>query len=201
MGVEAVAGRLNLVVVGVGGQGLLTLSSIIANAALSRGLNAIVSETHGLSQRGGTVIVHVRIGDVDAPLLPEGAADAILSMELIEAVRYLPFLRKGGTIVVNDYLIPPPLPKIKVPSRTDILNELKRHAGKLVVVPATDIALKLGDVRVANMALFGAALKHGVFDGIIGFGEAENAIRQAFPKAAELNIKALHEGASRATIY
>jgi indolepyruvate ferredoxin oxidoreductase beta subunit len=192
---------LNLVVVGVGGQGLLTLSSIIANAALSRGYNAIVAETHGLSQRGGTVIVHVRIGDVDAPLLPEGAADAILSMELIEAVRYLPFLRKGGTMVVNDYLIPPPLPKIKVPSRDEILSELKKYADKLIIVPATNIALELGDVRVANMALFGAALKYGVFGDIIDFTAAEEAIRQAFPKAAELNIKALHEGASKATLY
>ena len=188
-------------VVGVGGQGLLTLSSIIANAALGRGLNAIVSETHGLSQRGGTVIVHVRIGDVDAPLLPEGMADAILSMELIEAVRYLSFLRRGGTIIVNDYLIPPPLPKIKVPTRDEILGELRKAAGRLVLVPATDIALKLGDVRVANMALFGAALKHGVFEGLLDFSDVEKAIRQAFPRAAELNIKALHEGAERATVY
>jgi indolepyruvate ferredoxin oxidoreductase beta subunit len=189
---------LNLVVTGVGGQGLLTLSAIIANAALGRGHNAIVSETHGLSQRGGTVIVHVRIGDVDAPLLSEGMADAILSMEIIEAIRYLSFLKHSGTIVVNDYIIPPPLPGVTVPERDDMLRELKKRASKLIVVPATEIALKLGDVRVANMALLGAAIKHDVFKGFIDFDAAEEAIKAAFPRAAEINIKALHEGARQA---
>ncbi|ABM81441.1 indolepyruvate oxidoreductase subunit beta [Hyperthermus butylicus] len=189
---------LNIVIVGVGGQGLLTLSTIIANAALSRGLPALVSETHGLSQRGGTVIVHVRLGEADAPLIPEGAGDVLLSMELIEAIRYLPYLSRNGVAVVNDYMIPPPLPKVEVPTRDEILDELRERSRKLIVVPATEIALKLGDVRVANMALLGAALEAGVFQGTIGFDDIEKAIRRAFPRAAEINIRALHEGAKAA---
>ncbi|BES80667.1 indolepyruvate oxidoreductase subunit beta [Pyrodictium abyssi] len=188
------ARALNLVVTGVGGQGLITLSSIVARAALRRGVDALVAETHGLSQRGGTVIVHVRLGDVDAPLVPPGGADAILAMELIEAVRYLGYLRPGGTVVLNDYLVPPPLPGIETPSASSLLDAIRRRAGRIVIVPATRKALELGDARVANMVLLGAALEAGVFNGFIDAAAVEEAIRESWPKAAEVNLAALRAG-------
>ncbi|KSW11687.1 hypothetical protein CF15_02395 [Pyrodictium occultum] len=188
------AGSLNILVSGVGGQGLITLSTIIARAALRRGVDALVAETHGLSQRGGIVTVHVRLGDVDAPLVPRGAADAVLSMELIEAVRSLAYLRPGGTVVVNDYLVPPPLPGVEVPPAQRLIEELGRRAGRLVVVPATSEALRLGDSRVANMVLLGAALEAGVFEGYIDEAAVEEAIREAWPRAAEINLAALRAG-------
>jgi len=192
-------GTLNIVVTGVGGQGLITLSSIIARAALRRGVNALVAETHGLSQRGGTVIVHVRLGEVDAPLVPPGNADVLLAMELIEAARYLGYLRPGGTAVLNDYLVPPPLPGVEVPSPSRILGCIRSRAGKVVSVPATRRALELGDVRVANMVLLGAALAAGAFDEFVDAAAVEEAIRESWPKAAELNIVALRAGQELAT--
>ena len=185
---------LNLVVTGVGGQGLITLSSILARAALRCGIDALVAETHGLSQRGGTVIVHVRLGDVDAPLVPPGRADAILAMELIEAVRYLDYLRPGGTVVLNNYLLPPPLPGVEVPPASKLLSAIRERAGRVVSVPATKKALELGDARVANMVLLGAALEAGVFNGFIDAATVEEAIRESWPKAAETNLAALHAG-------
>jgi indolepyruvate ferredoxin oxidoreductase beta subunit len=189
---------LNLVITGVGGQGQITLARVIAEAALIRGINAIVAETHGLSQRGGTVIVHVRLGEVEAPLIPPGTADAILAMELIEAARYAYYLRKGSIAVINDYLVPPPLPKIEVPSRDELLDTIRSYSDRIVLVPATHEALRVGDSRVANMILFGAAIKSNVFKDFIDFSSAEEAIKRVLGRAAKPNIEALHRGADLA---
>ena len=186
--------ELNIVVTGVGGQGLITLASIIANASMIKGVNAVVAETHGLSQRGGTVIVHVRLGDVEAPLIPPKGADLMLAMELLEALRYKHYLKDGGIIVANDYIIPPPLPNVKVPTREDVLKRL----GKVHLVKATDLALKLGDVRVANVILLGKALSLGVFNNFIDENDVVNALKLMWPKAFELNKKALEVGLGHA---
>ena len=189
---------LNIVVTGVGGQGQITLARVIAEAALIRGINAIVAETHGLSQRGGTVIVHVRLGNADAPLIPPGAAHVLLSMELIEAARYSHYLARDSIAVVNDYLVPPPLPGIKVPSTDELVSTIKERAGSLVIIPATQKALETGDVRVANMMLLGAAIEAGAFRDYIDMGSAEKAIQSVLGKAARQNIAALHNGAELA---
>ena len=189
---------LNVVVTGVGGQGLITLSTILAQAALLRGHNAIVAETHGLSQRGGTVIVHVRLGPAEAPLIPPGTGDVLLSMELIEAVRYANYLRSGGTAVVNDYITPPPLPKIEVPSRGELVEALKSRAGRLLLVPATRQALELGDARTANMILLGAALSRGFLEPYVDLDAVSEAVKARWPRAAERNLQALRLGAKLA---
>ncbi|WP_075050583.1 indolepyruvate oxidoreductase subunit beta [Ignicoccus islandicus] len=184
--------KLNVVITGVGGQGLITLANVIANAALREGVNSIVAETHGLSQRGGTVIVHVRLGDVEAPLIPKGEGDLMLSMELLEAARYLDFLSKDAEIVVNDYLLPPPLPGIEVPSRNFILNVLNRW--KVFTVPATSKALQLGDPRSANMVLLGKALKHTKLGEFISLNSVLETVRELWPKAYEINKRAIEVG-------
>ncbi len=185
--------KLNVVISGVGGQGLITLANLIANSALKAGTNAIVAETHGLSQRGGTVVVHVRLGDVYAPLIPKGEGDVMLSMELIEAARYSDYLRDGAKVIVNDYLIPPSLPGVEVPSRNEILSELNRRF-KVKKVEATKRALELGDVRVANVMLLGAAIKEGVFEGFFEKEHVEAALKELWPKSYEMNLRALEEG-------
>ena len=189
---------LNVIVTGVGGQGLITLSSILAQAALLRGHNAIVAETHGLSQRGGTVIVHVRLGPAEAPLIPPGTGDVLLAMELIEAVRYLNYLRSGGAVVVNDYITPPPLPKIEVPSRKELVAALRGRAGQLLLVPATRQALELGDPRTANMVLLGAALSKGLLEPYVDLDAVSEAVKARWPRAAERNLQALRLGAKLA---
>ncbi len=182
--------ELNVVITGVGGQGLITLASIIANASAFKGINALVAETHGLSQRGGTVIVHVRLGDVEAPLIPPRGADVMLAMELLEALRYKYYLKEGGSIVANDYIIPPPLPDVNVPTKESILEKL----GDVNLIDATELALKLGDVRVANVILLGKALSLGLFDGFIDVDDVLKALELMWPKAFKINKIALEVG-------
>jgi len=190
---------LNIVVVGVGGQGLITLSTIIAQAALARGYNAIVAETHGLSQRGGTVIVHVRLGRAEAPLIPPGTGDVMIAMELIEAARYTSYLRAGAAVVANDYITPPPLPKIQIPSRQQLIEAIKTRTPNITLVQATSEALKLGDPRTANMILLGAALARGLLEPYVDMEAAKKAVAARWPRAAEANTRALEHGAKLAS--
>ena len=182
--------KLNIVVVGVGGQGILTLSSIIAEACVREGVNVLVAETHGLSQRGGSVIVHVRMGDVEAPLVPLGEADLMLSMELIEAARYANYLKPGAYIVANDYIVPP-IPQTKYPSREAITKTLSSKY-KLDLVPATKKALELGDPRTANMILLGYAIGKNLIP--LNIETVERVVEEKFEKSSHKNLEALKLG-------
>ncbi len=145
----------NIVFVGVGGQGIITLAKLIASALTKSGVNALIAETHGLSQRGGSVIVHMRVGDVNAPLVPLGGADLLVGLEMIEAVRYLSYLNKDGIKVVNDYIIRPTVPNVKVPDRKNLIDELRSIGGKLYLLPATERALEIGDALYTNIVILG----------------------------------------------
>jgi indolepyruvate ferredoxin oxidoreductase beta subunit len=191
MGVRQV---LNVLVTGVGGQGLLTLSSVLAEAALRRGLEAVVAETHGMSQRGGIVTVHVRLGRAEAPLIPSGAVDVMLGMELIEAARHAHTLSERSVAVVNDYLVPPPYPGVKVPSRDSLIAEISKKAAKFHVVPATATAIQMGDARVANMVLLGAAAAAGAFSGFLDVEDLEAAIARVLSRTANKNLEAFRAG-------
>jgi indolepyruvate ferredoxin oxidoreductase beta subunit len=186
----------NIVVTGVGGQGQLTLARILAEAALRQGMGALVAETHGLSQRGGTVVVHVRLGAAEAPLIPPGTADLLLAMELIEAARQSRFLRSGAAAVVNDYVVEPPLPGVEAPPREKLLGIVSSRAGRLLVVEATKEALRLGEPRAANMVLLGAALGAGLLP--LERGSVEEAVKAVLGAAAGVNLEALGRGASLA---
>jgi len=185
---------LNLVVVGVGGQGLLTLSSIIANAALGRGLNAIVSETHGLSQRGGSVEVHVRLGNVYAPLIPVGGADILVGMELIEATRFLYYLKRGGTAVLNDRIIKPAVPGVVEPAREDLLKYISHHAGKVYILDALKLAEKAGSPLAQNMAVLGALVSTGMLESLVSKEAISRVIKTL--RNPEVNMKAFELGFS-----
>ncbi|MFP3172439.1 MAG: indolepyruvate oxidoreductase subunit beta [Acidilobus sp.] len=184
--------RLNIVMVGVGGQGLITAARVLGEAAIEGGCKVIVAETHGLSQRGGAVEVHVRLGDVYSPLVPRGEADVVLSFEMIEAARGTSYLRQGGLLLTSDVLMPPPTPGLKPIKRQQIEDALRRAGIRYAVVPAREVAEKVGNYVVENMALLGALLGTGLLDGFVD-AEKVRAKVQELPMA-DKNLAAFEEG-------
>jgi len=148
-------------VVGVGGQGVLTAAEIIAQACLQEGFDIKKSEVHGMAQRGGSVVSHVRFsraGQVAAPLPVPGQVDLLIGFELVEALRALNWLRAGAGAVMNTLLLRPPLAADgSVPSAEDCIAQVRQHAGQVVAVDGEDIARQAGNLRTANTAVVGAA--------------------------------------------
>ncbi len=188
--------KLNVLVVGVGGQGALTTAGIIARAAMKAGLNVVTAETHGMAQRGGSVEVHVRIGDVRAPLIPIGCADVMIALEPSEALRYAKFLNDKSVVVLNTRKIVPPSVTsglAKYPELDEIISELKKVAGKIIAVNASEIAEKAGSILATNVVVVGMLLAY--FDMPFGYEHVEEVIREVMPeKVVELNLKALKMG-------
>jgi len=147
--------KCDVIIVGVGGQGILLTSNIISQAALDSGLDVKKSETHGMAQRGGSVVTHVRIGDkVNSILIPKGEADVLIASEPVEALRYMDYLGSKGKAIVNS--VP-----IKVPGYPDtkqVMDELKKQGA--VVLDALEIAKKAGHPLTQNVVLVGAASKY-----------------------------------------
>ncbi len=186
--------RYNILLAGVGGQGLLTLGTIIGNAAILSDVNVTIAETHGLSQRGGSLVVHIRLGEGESPLIPKGAAHLIIGLEALETARYVEYANKDSTIIMNEFLWPPPLSK--APSIKDIIENIKKNA-KLYVVDANSIALKeTGLIVTANTVILGYALAvEPELKKIIDVNVVEKALEKVFKgKALELNKKALRKG-------
>jgi len=147
--------KVNIVIVGVGGQGLITFGRVLGEACIRRGIDIRIAETHGMSQRGGAVEVFVRIGyGVRAPLVSPGQADYVVATEVLEALRGVRYLKKCGWILISDIILPPPLAK-NVPLPEDIITALKKLPLNVIQVPADAIARKVGDVRTMNMAMLG----------------------------------------------
>lgn len=178
---------LNIIIAGVGGQGVLTLARLIGEAAVERGLNALVAETHGLSQRGGSVVVHVRIG-YEAPLVPVGGGDLLIGLELIESLRYAPYMKEGGEAVVDDVLIPPPA--VRSPPKEEVLRSLFSLPIKARVIEATRLATDLGDHRAANVVMLGYAIAATRLGEAIDIKAAESAVAAL----GEISIRALRAG-------
>ncbi len=190
--------KLNIVVVGVGGQGLITLATVLAECLAAEGFNVVTAETHGMSQRGGSVIVHVRAGDVEAPLVPLHGANLMLAAELIEAVRYSTYLSRGSVVVANDYLQPPP--GATPPDKSTLIGYLSKVA-KLELVPATSVAERIGDPRVANMVLLGYATARGHIP--VKKETLVDVVKRFFGAKASENLRAVEEGyklAEQATV-
>ncbi len=184
---------LNIMIVGVGGQGSLLASRILGSLFLSEGLDVKLSEVHGMAQRGGSVVTYIRAGEkIPSPLIPAGECDVIISFEKIEAARYLPWLKKDGMVVVNDQKIAPLsvlTGAAKYPD--DILDRIAEKGVKLVAFDALRAAAEAGSERAANVALLGAASRE------IGFPREawESAIRSTVkPAFVELNLNAFEIG-------
>ncbi len=148
---------LNLIIVGVGGQGILLASRVLGRLALDAQKDVKVSEVHGMSQRGGDVITHVRIGEsVMSPLIEEGTADAVIAFEQMEAVRALPFLMPFGTLVVNTRQIAPMPVLTGAAEYPANLPQTLRAAGNLLTFDALRVARESGAPRSVNIVLLGA---------------------------------------------
>ena len=184
----------NILLCGVGGQGIITMGRLIGTALVDKGVKVRIAEVHGLAQRGGSVNVHVRFGeDVYSPLICKGKAQAVVALELIEAIRYLSYLSENGILLVNDTLIPPPLPKIKIPTRKEILDEFKRLNVKFYLVDATKIAIKAGSAASTNVVMLGGMLAFNLLP--LTLQDIERSIRKVLPpKFHEVNLKALKMG-------
>lgn len=185
----------NILLVGVGGQGILLASEILSEAFMLAGYDVKKSEIHGMSQRGGSVVSHVRFGkQVFSPVVPEGEGDILFGFELLETYRYLPLLKPGATVVVNDYRIPPPsvlLGQAEYPA--GLADRIKEKFPDTLLVDGQRLALEAGDVRSANTVLLGAVSKR--------LAIAEQVWRQALEKmvpkkALEINLKAFALGRS-----
>lgn len=148
----------NILFCGVGGQGILLASELTAYALLAAGFEVKKSEVHGMAQRGGSVVAHLRYGEiVYSPLIELGTADIVLAFELMEAVRYLPFLHSRSRVIVNLQKIMPPVVAMgKVPYPDTILDELDHRKIKTTRIDGVAIAKAAGEPRSANLALVGA---------------------------------------------
>lgn len=184
--------ELNVMVVGVGGQGTLLTSRIIGKTALNAGFDVKLSEVHGMAQRGGSVVTFVRFGEkVNEPVVEEGSADILIAFERLEALRYAHFLKKDGVIVVNDCRIDPMTVVIgasKYPE--DIINTLEKEH-KVYSIDGVNIAKELGNSKVLNSVVLGLSAKY------IGFSKEEwlDVLKSTVPqKTVELNEKAFLRG-------
>ncbi|MEM0217708.1 MAG: indolepyruvate oxidoreductase subunit beta [Candidatus Nezhaarchaeales archaeon] len=191
--------HVDIVLSGVGGQGILTLASIMGMAAIIEGYDTKVAEVHGMAQRGGSVVCHVRIGEkVSSPLVMEGSADMIISLELSETLKVLQYLKsKRGVVVLNSNALPPPISMIldfQYPSLEAILEELKGIAGEVYVINAHEIASSIGSPQSANIVMLGSAWATGKL--ALSEESIMKAISRTFRKdAAKINQKAFEEGA------
>ena len=147
----------NIMIVGVGGQGSLLASKLLGHLLLSQGYDVKVSEVHGMSQRGGSVVTYVRYGDkVYSPIIDKGEADYIVSFEILEAARWLPFLKKDGQIVTNTQQIDP-MPVITGAAEypEDLVSKLKETGAKVDALDCLSLAEQAGSAKAVNIVLLG----------------------------------------------
>lgn len=191
---------MNILLAGVGGQGTVLASRLLAQCGIDRGEPAHTAETIGMAQRGGSVVSHVRIGEnMYSPLIPIGGADVIIGFEPAEAVRSLNYLRQGGCVVVSSRAIRPTTSLLSGSSYngSEMLEYLKEKLRCIVVVDGDCICAESGSLRALNIVLLGAA----VGSGSIVFTEDEiaSAIKKLMsPKHVESNLKALRLGSESA---
>ena len=182
----------NIMIVGVGGQGTLLTSRIIGKAALSAGLDVKISEVHGMAQRGGSVVTFVRFGDkVCEPVVEEGQADVIIAFERLEALRYAHFLKKEGTLIVNDARIDPMTVVIGAKEYPENILAKLQENHELHAIDGQKLALELGNSKVLNSVVLGFAAS------FIGFSKElwlDTVASTVPPKTVEINKKAFELG-------
>ena len=189
---------VDIIICGVGGQGVLTLAEVLGTAAMMRGLDVRVSEIHGMAQRGGSVICHVRAreGQVHAPTVMDGCADALVALEMSEALRAMRFVGPRTLALVSTRAIRPVMVSLGMatyPSREAVEDALRRAGARVVFIDALGLALRAGDARAQNMVMAGALSATGVFpadrEAIL------EAIRTLLPaRYVEVNVRAFELG-------
>lgn len=189
--------KFDIILAGVGGQGVLSVSAIIASSAMQEGLAVKQSEVHGMSQRGGAVLANLRLSDrpIASDLIPRGSASLILSMEPLESLRYLEFLSAGGTVITATN----PVANIAdYPPVDEVLAQI-RGLPHALTIDAESLARKAGSARATNMVMVGAAspLLPVPFETLEHFVQTIFAVKGA--KVVETNLKALHAGRAAAS--
>jgi len=183
----------NILIVGVGGQGTILASRVLSGVIQKIGLDVKVSEIHGMAQRGGSVVTQVRYGqDVASPIIPKGEADIILAFEKLEALRWLPYLKKTGSILINDQRIDP-MPVIMGAAEypADALAAIRQLRDKVIVIDALKIAVEAGNAKAVNVVLLGLLSRHLGIDKEIWLYVMKETIPAKF---LETNLKAFEAG-------
>ncbi len=184
----------NVLIVGVGGQGVLLASEIISDVAMRSGMDVKKSEVHGMSQRGGVVTSHVRIGKkVYSPLIQEGETDFLMAFEQAEGLRAVNWMRREGIAIVSRTSL---VPAIVTSSKDftypdDAVTDIKKKLAKVIAVDADKIAAELGNPRLVNTILLGVLSNYLPFDASMW---AESIKSQVKPKLVDINLTALERG-------
>ena len=190
---SAIRPVINVVLAGVGGQGSVLATRILARAAALAGHEVVTSEVHGMSQRGGTVVTTVRYGDeVLAPAIPEGQADFLVAFERLEAARHLALVRPGGAALVNDQRIAPSIEALKHAAYPDDLQARADTAAVVIhLCPALRMARELGNDKLSSTVLLGALANQLLIDG----EHWRQAVRESVPpRTVEANEAAFASG-------
>jgi len=187
---------------GVGGQGLVLLSNVIGAACAKAGIRALTGEQHGLSQRSGSINVHMRIGEkIQSPLIPVGGADAILALEALEALRYIEYLRQGGVVLMNSRVQHPVVEtkehvrdKVATYMSADVVKQrISQVTDKIAAIDALALAKQAGNPLTENVVMLGAIVTLEAFP--VPIDALRNSISENVPsKAVDFNLKALDLG-------
>ncbi len=183
----------NILIVGVGGQGTLLTSRILARVVVNMGYDVKATEVHGMAQRGGSVVSEVRYGEkVYSPVIKKGDVDVLLAFEKLEAARWIPYLKPGGKVIINDDRVDPlPVMTGKAQYPDDIAQHIASLIPDTTILDATDVAVECGSAKAANVVLVGLAAS--ALD--LPQDEVEKAVREMVPaKALETNVKAFRRG-------
>jgi indolepyruvate ferredoxin oxidoreductase beta subunit len=184
---------LNIMIVGVGGQGTLMASRLLGNVAMQLGYDVKVSEVHGMSQRGGSVVTYVKMGKkVYSPVIEKGEADILLAFEKLEALRWIDYLKQGGALILNDQQIDPmPVITGKATYPEAIIQRFENGGIRLYTIDGLTIAEECGSTKAVNVVLIGLLAATTSIDRSIW----ENALEEVIPqKVIEVNKKAFNKG-------
>ena len=183
---------MNIMIVGVGGQGTLLASRILGNIVIEEGYDVKVSEVHGMSQRGGSVVTYVKFGEkVYSPIIDKGEADIILAFEMLEAYRALPYLKKGGKIIVNNQQMNPMPVIIGAMEYPKNIIEKLSSVVNLEVVEALELAKQAGNIKTVNVVLIGVLAK----STNIEYDKWIQVLKNTVPeKLLDVNLKAFDLG-------
>ena len=191
----------NILVAGIGGQGVMTAAEILAQTALSLGFDVKKTEVAGMAQRGGVVTSHVRFGEkVNSPAIPDGEADLVIGFEPAEAARWLDQLKPGGVVLVNQARQEPPIVSIGLfDYPDDPVADIKERGVEVYAFDATEIAKNLGNVRLVNTVMLGASAAHLPFSEDILKEAIMARFRERKPQLVEINEQAFLAGQKAAS--
>ena len=183
----------SIMIVGVGGQGTLLASRLLGNALLKADYDVKISEVHGMSQRGGSVVTYVKYGEkVDSPIIEKGEADIILSFEQLEAARWLPYLKTTGKMIVNTQTIDPmPVVTGQAEYPKGIIPKLEEAGADVISIDALKLALEAGSPKAVNVALIGLMAKQTEIPYDVWVETIKTTVPEKF---LELNLKAFDLG-------